>query len=256
MYRYIKSFFCLAFLTASTLCNAQSARYSTANAHAHNDYLNKTPFFLAYINGFGSIEADVFPVGEKLCVAHSKKEIDTLRTLDSLYLQSFLKITRTAHVIRPFILLVDIKEDYQRSLALLIKALEPVQPYLDRKGEKGVVKVVISGSRPPPVDFKNYPDFIFFDDDLRQKHTAESWQRVALVSLPFNRISSWKGKGRISKADRQKVQHIIDSTHQAGKPIRFWAAPDTKKSWKLQRRLKADLIGTDRVADLAAWLRK
>lgn len=255
MYRTIATFFCIVFLACFITTQGQPSRYTTANAHAHNDYLNKTPFFLAYQNGFGSIEADVFPVGEKLCVAHTKKEIDTLRTLDSLYLQPFLKITRTATVVRPFVLLVDIKEDFRRSLVLLIKALAPLQPYLARKGTAGSIKIVISGSRPMPVDFRNYPEFIFFDDDLKQQHTAESWDRVALVSLPFNKISSWKGEGRISKTDGKKLKHIIDSTHQAGKPIRFWAAPDTKKSWKLQRRLKADLIGTDRVADLGAWLR-
>lgn len=255
MYRSITTFICFFFLSCCTTGHAQPLDYTTANAHAHNDYLNKTPFLLAYFNGFGSMEADVFPVGEKLCVAHTKKEIDTLRTLDSLYLKSFLKITQTAHVIRPFILLVDIKEDYRRSLALLLKALEPVQPYLHRNGEAGWIKIVISGSRPLPFDFKNYPDFIFFDDDLRQKHTPESWSRVGLVSLPFNRICSWNGRGRISKTEWNRLQQVIDSTHQAGKPIRFWAAPDNKKSWKLQQRLGVDLIGTDRVAGLAAWLR-
>lgn len=245
----------LLFLLGYVSAGAQPARYGTANGHAHNDYLNKNPFYSAYTNGFGSIEADVFPVGGKLCVAHTKKEIDTLLTLDSLYLRPFLKIAEMAHAPRPFVLLVDIKEDPLRSLSLLVDALEPLQPYLAGMGRPGWMKIVISGSRPLPVDFKNYPSFIFFDDDLRQKHDPGSWSRVALVSLPFNRISRWKGKGRIDKKEKQRLQHVIDSVHAAGKPIRFWAAPDHRRSWKLQRRLKADLIGTDRVEDLAAWLR-
>src|SRR5687768_13168752 len=114
-------FFTLLLLTGYGTAVAQPSRYTTANAHAHNDYLNNPPFLLAYANGFGSIEADVFPVGERLCVAHTKKEIDTLRTLDSLYLQPFLKITRSAHSMQPFVFLVDIKEDFRRSLSLLIK---------------------------------------------------------------------------------------------------------------------------------------
>src|SRR5687767_4471108 len=212
MVKYSGTFFLFVFLFGFEPVTAQPLRYSTGNAHAHNDYLNSRPFFLAYSNGFGSMEADVFPVGEKLFVAHTKKEIDSLRTLDALYLQPFMKLTELAHAMRPFVLLVDIKEDYRRALALLVKALEPLQQHLVQEGKRGLMKIVISGSRPLP-DFKNYPGYIFFDDDLRQKHSTESWSRVALVSLPFNRISSWKGTGRMNKNDKQKLRHIIDSVH-------------------------------------------
>lgn len=245
---------CLVFSAAGLV--AQPASYSTFNGHAHNDYLNTRPFYDAFLNGMGSIEADVFPVGETLCVAHTKKEIDPRRTLDSLYLRPIQQIFSLAHQPHGFLLLVDIKEDYRRSLELLVRALRPLQPWLSQQGKKGWLTVVISGARPGPAEFNNYPSYIFFDDDLRQKHTPESWSRVALVSMPFTRFSKWKGEGRISKSDRSKLHQVIDSTHKAGKPIRFWAAPDTKKSWKLQRRLRVDLIGTDRVAALAAWLKR
>jgi alkaline phosphatase len=79
---------------------------------------------------------------------------------------------------------------------------------------------------------------------------------VALVSLPFNKVTAWKGEGDLNAGDEKKLAHIIDSTHSAGKPIRFWAAPDTETSWKLQMKLKADLIGTDKVNELAEFLKK
>ena len=246
----------LFYLLGFFFSTAGAQRYTTANGHAHNDYLNRRPFFLAYSQGFGSIEADVFPVGETLCVAHTKKEIDTLRTLDSLYLLPFLRMARIGQDQRPFVLLVDIKENPARSLALLLKALEPLQSYLSQTGKQGWMKIVISGSRPLPVDFRYYPSYIFFDDDLRQKHTTESWSRVGLVSLPFPRISKWNGKGRINPRDKAKLRHVIDSTHAAGKQIRFWAAPDNRRSWKLQKKLRADLIGTDKVTELARYLKK
>lgn len=235
---------------------AVGQRYTPANGHAHNDYRNHQPFFLAYLEGFGSIEADVFPVGERLCVAHSKKEIDTLRTLDSLYLRPFLRVARLGQAHHPFILLVDIKANPTQSLALLLKALEPLQPYLSQTASHSGLKIVISGIRPLPLDFLHYPSYIFFDDDLRQNHTPESWSRVGLVSLPFPRISQWNGKGRISLRDKARLRHVIDSTHTAGKQIRFWAAPDNRRSWKLQEKLKADFIGTDKVTQLARYLKK
>jgi alkaline phosphatase len=78
---------------------------------------------------------------------------------------------------------------------------------------------------------------------------------VALVSLPFNKISAWKGEGPLNDKDRFAITHIIDSVHSAGKPIRFWAAPDTKLSWTKQVEWKADLIGTDKVVELANFFK-
>jgi alkaline phosphatase len=65
---------------------AQPIKYTTANAHSHNDYENPTPFFVAFDNGFGSIEADIFAIGDSLFVAHNKQNIKPGRTLKNLYL--------------------------------------------------------------------------------------------------------------------------------------------------------------------------
>ncbi|MES1249631.1 MAG: alkaline phosphatase, partial [Chitinophaga rupis] len=64
-------------LLALAICSlqAQPLRYTVSNAHSHNDYEQKIPFWLAYNEGFGSIEADIFLRGDSLVVAHSTKEL-------------------------------------------------------------------------------------------------------------------------------------------------------------------------------------
>jgi alkaline phosphatase len=233
---------------------AQVKKYTPSNGHAHNDYLNAHPFHTAYSNGFGSIEADVYPVNDVLQVAHHKAEIKPANTLSTLYIKPLLEQLSSGKA-RNVNLLVDIKENYSLSLSLLVKELQPLLPYLSTPAKPNYLSIVISGSRPPPSEYKNYPDFIFFDDDLKAKHEAAEWNRVRLVSLPFTKISTWKGDNKPAKEDRKRLAHIIDSTHAAGKPIRFWAAPDTRASWKWQKRLKADLIGTDKVTELAEYLK-
>jgi alkaline phosphatase len=42
--------------------------------------------------------------------------------------------------------------------------------------------------------------------------------------------------------------------HGAGKQIRFWAAPDTDLAWKEQKKLRVDLIGTDKIKELGDLL--
>src|SRR4249920_4141992 len=74
---------------------AQPNLYTTANAHSHNDYENATPFSLAFANGFGSIEADVFSVDDTLFVAHNRQDIRRDRSLRALYLDPLAKSLRS-----------------------------------------------------------------------------------------------------------------------------------------------------------------
>lgn len=235
---------------------AQARIYTVANAHAHNDYEHTLPFYSAYNAGFGSIEADVFPVKGVLIVAHSKKEIESQRTLKKLYLDPLLKELQS-DAKRKVNLLIDIKEDYKTSLQLLMQELAPLKKYLVISSSKNKpVTILISGERPVPSEYKNYPAFIFFDDDLKLFHSPGEWKRIGLVSLSFERYSSWKGEGPISDADKNLLIHTIDSVHRAGKQIRFWAAPDNETSWILQMKLGVDLVGTDKIEKFSEFLQE
>jgi alkaline phosphatase len=46
-------------LFASIVCG-QTIYYTTENAHSHNDYEQQIHCWMAYDQGFGSIEADIF----------------------------------------------------------------------------------------------------------------------------------------------------------------------------------------------------
>lgn len=235
---------------------AQVKNYTVANAHAHNDYMHPVPFYTAYNAGFGSIEADVFPVNGVLIVAHSKKAIQSKNTLESLYLEPLLKELKD-NKNRKVNLLIDIKENYKLSLQLLVKELEPLRKYLfTYKDKNNPVTILISGERPAPSEYKNYPAYIFFDDDLRLPHTPSEWKRVGLVSLSFERYLSWNGSDALPEKDKNLLAHVVDSVHHAGKKIRFWAAPDNEKSWSLQMKLGVDLIGSDKIEQLSEFLEK
>lgn len=234
--------------------SAQPKKYSTANAHSHNDYLNASPFYAAFNNGFASIEADIFPVNGKLYVAHSKKEIGPENTLKKFYIDPLAR-ELAAHPARKMKLLIDIKDNYKVSLDLLLKELIPLNSFLSSPEAIKPLTILITGTRPPPSEYNNYPSYLFFDDDLKLTHTPRQWQRVGQVSLSFTRYSAWKGEGKPAKGGIKKLRHVIDSVHTAGKTIRFWAAPDNKRSWRLQKKLGVDLIGTDRVEELGSFLK-
>ncbi|HEV8286134.1 MAG TPA: alkaline phosphatase [Chitinophagaceae bacterium] len=252
---FIAGIFIIASVFTITNAKGQLKKYTTANAHSHNDYLNANHFFLAYENGFGSIEADIFPIGEILYVAHKKEEIQLKKTLQDLYIVPLIR-KFSSDGARKLNLLIDIKENYSLSLSLLIKELEPLKPYLSTLNKTNYITIIISGDRPPPTAYKDYPDFIFFDNDLQLPHSSEELKRVALVSFPFDKISKWKGEGAINAEDRKKIKRVIDTAHAMKKSFRFWAAPDSEQSWKLQMELHADFIGTDKINELGNFLRK
>jgi len=233
---------------------AQQRKYTVSNAHAHNDYLHPVPFYTAYNAGFGSIEADIFPVNGILFVAHHKNEIQPHRTLKSLYLVPLLN-ELASDSSRQLKLLVDIKENYKLSLDLLIQEIEPLRPFLSTQEKSRSLTILISGERPSPAEYKNYPDYIFFDDHLKLPHNSAEWKRVGLVSQPFIKFSAWKGEGPLEERDEKLLKRTIDSVRHAGKTIRFWAAPDNEASWKMQMKLGVDLIGTDKIDELANFLR-
>lgn len=244
----------LFILLSSGLCFeaiAQRIVYSVQNAHSHNDYVNKLPLVTAYDAGFGSIEADVFPVNGKLYVAHDKASINFERSLQSLYLEPLLS-RLSADKSRKLILLIDIKENHKLSLPILIRELAPLQPVM----KNGQLQIIISGSRPAPAEFLNYPDYIHFDDDQSRRSSPEQWERVGLVSLRFSKLSSWKGEGKISRADLSRIKNTVDSVHKSGKKIRFWDTPDNPQAWKKFMKLRIDLIGTDKISELAAFIRR
>jgi Glycerophosphoryl diester phosphodiesterase family len=245
----------LFFVSACNTGCSPTKRYTTSNAHSHNDYLNSNPFVSAYNENYGSIEADVFPVNGVLYVAHKKEDIQQQNTLQALYLQPLLRRLSTDSS-KKLNLLIDVKENYPVALSLLEKELQGLISYLSTPAKTRNITISISGNRPPPTEYKQYPGYIFFDDDLKLKHTAEQWQRVNLVSLQFDKITTWNGVGSIPENDLHALKHKIDSVHSAGKPIRFWGAPDTIEAWKQQIKLGADLIGTDKINELANYLRK
>jgi alkaline phosphatase len=232
--------------------NAQ-AKYT----HSHNDYANNTPFYKAFTNGYNSIEADIFLVDGELLVSHSEKALFKERTLKGMYLDPIAYALRR-DTTRQLCLLIDIKDDYTKTLPKLEKELKTLQTYLlSRDNLKGRLKILISGNRPQVADFQKYSSIFWFDDDLVYPHEPAQWARIGQVSLNFEKWSKWKGVGAIPEADMKRLKKTVDSVHvNTGKLVRFWGAPDTQEAWETQIGFGADIIGTDKIEQLAGFLEK
>ncbi len=241
----------LLLIFIANLCVAQNElRY---RIHSHNDYLQNVPFWKAYAAGASSIEADVFLVGDSLYVAHAEEEIDTHRSLKTLYLQPLQKALELGleHP-QNLQLLIDVKSEPYSTLEALLKALDKYPSIINGDA----IRVTISGNRPKPSEYPNYPDYIFFDhQSLEPIENSAILKKIALISLSFRNFSEWNGKGRLTADDLDKVTSIIEKAHAFKKPFRFWATPDSKTAWKAFADLGVDFINTDMPFECVQYLK-
>lgn len=219
--------------------------------HAHNDYARDLPFWYAYSNGSSSIEADVYLKNDSLYVTHAEDEIIAGQTLDKLYLERLSSLDKSGEL-RELQLLIDLKSEAYATLEKLEAVLRKYPELIH--GDK--VKIVISGNRPKPEDYKNYPDFIWFDHQNLEELNVIDLEKVALVSSSYKNYSVWNGYGRMTAPDLDKVKNAISLAKASGKPFRFWATPDTKTAWARLSRLGVDFINTDKPARAKQYLDK
>ncbi|WP_316736498.1 alkaline phosphatase [Pedobacter aquatilis] len=236
----------LLFISVSAF--AQNAK---TQGHSHNDYHQNVPLLTAYYAGMNSIEADVFLKEGELYVAHEAKEIKTGRTLKDLYLSPlavFYKENKN-HAFKDSLkrlqLVVDIKEDHVNVLKKLISELKAFDDVFNSSSNPNAIKIVISGNMPQLVDFKNWPDYIFFDGRPETQYSESELKRVAMISQDIKKYSVWNGKGVPTPTDYAKLKKAIDDAHKLGKPFRFWATVDSQNTWIVLERLGADWINTD-----------
>lgn len=246
----IITFFCLQFFLF-----AQAQEYSSSNIHSHNDYASKLPFYEAYSNETGVIEADVFFVNNELFVAHTSKEITPQNTLKSQYLDPLSNKLKSLGgkaypSNKPLILMIDIKTEADATLKLIA---QQIKTYPDLFSNRNL-KIVISGNRPNPAKWKDYPDFIYFDGRLNENYSPEQLSRVEMISEDLKEITIWNGKGVMTQADAEKVQSIIKKVHDQNKKVRFWATQDNVNTWMTLMNLKVDFIGTDNVPELTHFI--
>jgi len=233
-------------------------------AHAHNDYLHKRPLIDALEKGFTSVEADVFSVGDKLLVAHSALELLPPRTLEALYLNPLEKLAaarpgKLRPDGKPLWLLVDIKNDPEKTWELLRIRLE-ARPGLFCRWEKGKringpVWVVVSGSVPRKAILEAEPRLASVDGRLADLGKKTDPEAIPWISDAWSGQFRWRGNGLIPKADQEKMREMVRQAQAEGKQLRFWGAPDNAPGWQAQRDAGVHRLGTDKLADLAEFLK-
>lgn len=240
------------------------------NAHAHNDYDHPRPLFDALDHRFGSVEADIYLVGDQLLVAHDPVDLDPARTLESLYLDPLAALVKAHHgsvyrgFRRPVQLLVDIKTEGAATYLELDRHLRRY-PHLFTTYDHGRIRpgaltAVISGDRAAraPMEAQTVRR-AFYDGRLTDLDTSAPASFVPLISDNWTLNFTWQGDGAFPDAERDKLRAITRTAHARGRRIRFWATPDLAGPardalWAELLDAGVDHLNTDDLAGLEAFL--
>ncbi|MEU6668524.1 phosphatidylinositol-specific phospholipase C/glycerophosphodiester phosphodiesterase family protein [Streptomyces sp. NPDC046727] len=240
------------------------------HAHAHNDYAHPRPLSDALDHRFGSVEADIFLVGDQLLIGHESSDLDPSRTLESLYLEPLAARVEANHgsVYRgrrgPLQLLVDIKTEGSSTYRELDRHLRRYPHLFTRyahgRVHPGPVTAVISGDRAARTPMEAQEERrAFYDGRLSDLGGSAPASFISLISDNWTQNFTWAGEGTFPDAERQKLRSITGAAHARGQQVRFWATPDTAGPardalWTELLAAGVDYLNTDDLAGLEAFL--
>lgn len=255
----------LAVLLLFSLQTVRSQSVPLPNAFAHNDYLHPHPLFDALANGYTNIEADIFLKGGRLVVAHIDPFFKKNRTLESLYLKPLADriAANDGQVYKgynsPVILMIDVKSGANDTYKVLKVLLEKYKPMFSHYNHGrvfgGSITVVLSGHKPFEMIKKEDSRLAFIDEDLRQ--TFQDTTAVAIykmASCKYSNLLEWKGDGPIPDDQKQRLCAYVAMAHKYGKKVRLWASPENDRVWAELLKCGVDLINTDKLSMLKAFL--
>lgn len=234
-------------------------------AHAHNDYEHKRPLLDALDQGFCSVEADIFLKDGQLLVAHTAFQLKSERTLQKLYLDP-LRDRAKAHGGRvfpngpAFTLMIDVKTEAKSTWTALAKVLEEYDDILtvtrDGKTETKAVTVVISGNWDRAGIKSATVRRAAIDGRPTDLDGTESAELIPWVSASWNSMFRWKGEGEMPAEERKTLAAHVAKAHAQKRKVRFWGTPDRREAWAAQLEAGVDLINTDKLTELRAFLLK
>ncbi len=260
----MKSYVCFGLL-ASLLSVFGEMRLGEpiTNAHAHNDYEHRQPLWDALAQGFCSVEADIYLVDGALLVAHNREDVKPEKTLEKLYLDPLSALARkNGGRIYPHgptvILLIDIKTEAETTYAVLKPALlryaSMLTHFAGDKVETNAVTVILTGNRPYAALRAERDRLAAYDGRLDDLGKGLPVSFMPLVSDSYAARFPSAKQGALDSDDQAAFLKAIRQAHAEGRFIRFWATKDDRVTWEMLRKAGVDLINTDDLAGLAAYL--
>ncbi len=245
----------------------KQSRHTSINplqrGHSHNDYQRTRPLLEALECGLYSVEADIHLVNDQLLVAHDRKDCRPENTLESLYLEP-LRTWANNHKGRiypdgpPLILLIDFKTPgditYPKLQETLKNYADLLTEFTDATTHEKAITVILSGDVPRTLLWADSPRWAAVDGRLPDLDTTINVHRIPLISAAWRDAFRWLGMGDFNASERQKLNDLVQRTHEKGCKLRFWGLPFPARMWPVLYESGVDLLNADRIDLLRDFL--
>jgi len=246
------------------------------HAHSHNDYLQSEPLELALAAGFCSIEADVHIKNNDLFTGHV---LPSSNRLYSQYLKplafraanySYIhKSSKKLGLCDSIILLIDMKTNWKETWDSLEGFLSKVNDESNlqvfqcfnsngpiseskRRSNKSPVQVIVSGISESNIEeFSKYATSKLKWCSLLDDRWSSDGQLNPNVKIIRGMVSA-----KYSSTRFENLSSFLKTAHESNALVRFWDTPDDIQFWDKLITAGVDLISTDRIAGLQAYLSK
>ncbi len=259
--------FCIGIIIESQAQKPNAVSY----AHAHNDYekIFRADFKDAIKNGCISIEIDVFPYKNRLVVSHIPLFLNFKNDFEKRYLKPLKKyLTDNENQIfqekgQRLILMVDLKRNipkgYQLLRALGEKYSDMLAIWYPKKDsiKNGPVELLISGAKPFNELAADSVWYMRIDGNFGDVGSKErSSLMVPRVSAPYASFFKWRGIGKVSEKELERLRDFVKRAHTDNRSVRFWAMPNNLEVWKTMREEGVDWLNVDDLKLLKKFIKK
>jgi hypothetical protein len=123
------------------------------------------------------------------------------------------------------------------------------------KVRSGAVTTVLTGNRPKIAPGDTHVRYAGLDGRLSDLGSRVPAHVMPMISDNWTTQFHWNGNGPMPENERVKLREIVKKAHDSGRVARFWATPESETLWRELRAAGVDLINTDELDRLAAFLR-
>jgi hypothetical protein len=145
---------------------------------------------------------------------------------------------------------------YDLLAARLARYAEMLTVVRDGQVQPGAVTVVISGDRPIERISADTVRYAGIDGRMSDLDSNAPANLMPLVSDNWMSHFRWRGQGDMPAAEMEKLHDFVAKAHAKGRRVRFWAIPSNRAVWSELSAAGVDLINTDDLPGLAAFLRE
>jgi hypothetical protein len=240
---------------------AETEAVRLAVAHSHNDYERDRPLEDALAARFSSLEADVWWRDGEVLVSHLPFLFRG--RLEELYLRPLqARVDELGSVHgdgRPFYLWIDLKEsrpELTDALHAILERYPMLTVFADQGVEQRPVIVVLTGDEEAK---RRYTDGYAVRRACRDSNEfapsdAAADRRWTWYALAWDDAVGPEGRGGTFSAALSRLRALVAHAHALGRRVRLYEVPERREAWSVALAAGVDLLGTDRVGDLRAFL--